>query len=196
MLVLPNFQMEFVVDTDASGIGVGAVLQQQGRPVAFFSKALGIRHQALSIYEKEMLAALLAVRKWHSYLVGRHFKIRTDHQSLRFLSDQVAITPFQQCWVAKMLGYDFEVSYRKGINNKVADALSRQPHLEQGQFFTLSSSSTIFELLQQVQQTYTIDVKLIKIIKDLQQANIPNDKYAWDGRFLRRNGKIMVGKNV
>lgn len=107
------------MDTDASGIGVGAVLQQQGRPVAFFSKALGIRHQALSIYEKEMLAVLLAVRKWHTYLAGRYFKIQTDHQSLRFLSDQAAITPFQQRWVAKMLGYDFEISYKKGINNKL-----------------------------------------------------------------------------
>lgn len=76
-----------------------------------------------------MLAVLLAVRKWHAYLVGCHFKISTDHQSLRFLSDQVAITPFQLRWVAKMLGYNFEVSYRKGINNKVADALSRQPQL-------------------------------------------------------------------
>lgn len=131
VLVLPNFQLEFTVDTDTSGFGIGAVLQQQGRPVAFFSKALGVRHQALSIYEKKMLAVLLAVRKWHTYLVGRHFKIRTDHQSLRFLSNQMVITPFQQCWVAKMLGYDFEVSYLKGINNRVADALSRQPQLEQ-----------------------------------------------------------------
>lgn len=85
MLVLPNFQLEFTVDTDVSGGGIGAVLQQQGRPIAFFSKALGVRHRALSIYEKEMLVVLLAVRKWHAYLVGRHFKIRIDHQSLRFL---------------------------------------------------------------------------------------------------------------
>lgn len=49
MLMLPNFQLEFTMDTDASGFGVGAVLQQQGRPLAFFSKALGARHQALSI---------------------------------------------------------------------------------------------------------------------------------------------------
>ncbi|KAG8495472.1 hypothetical protein CXB51_013116 [Gossypium anomalum] len=168
VLVLPNFQLEFTVNTDASGTGVGAVLQQQGRPVAFFSKALGIRHQALSIYKKEMLAVLLAVRKWHTYLVGRHFKIRTDHQSLRFLSDQVAITPLQQRWVAKMLGCNFEVSYRKGINNKVADALSCQPQLEQCQCFQVSISSAISGLLEQVQQLYTTDDK--------------------------RKGKIVVGK--
>lgn len=53
-----------------------------------------MRHQSLSIYEKEILVVLLDVRKWHACLVGRHFKIRTDHNSLRSLSDQVAITPF------------------------------------------------------------------------------------------------------
>ncbi|KAG8501359.1 hypothetical protein CXB51_003487 [Gossypium anomalum] len=68
VLALPKFQLEFTVNTDASGFGIGAVLQQQGRPVAFFSKALGVRHQAFSIYEKEILAVLLAVRKWHAYL--------------------------------------------------------------------------------------------------------------------------------
>lgn len=61
-----------------SGFGIGAVLQQ-GKPVAFFSKALGVRHQALSIYEKEILAVLLTVWKWQAYLVRRHFKIQTDH---------------------------------------------------------------------------------------------------------------------
>ncbi|KAA3470695.1 Ty3/gypsy retrotransposon protein [Gossypium australe] len=79
ILVLPNFQLEFCVDTDISGFGIGVVLQQQGRPIDYFSKGLGTRHQALSIYDKEMMVALLVVQKWHSYLIGRHFKIRTDH---------------------------------------------------------------------------------------------------------------------
>ncbi|KAK5771736.1 hypothetical protein PVK06_047978 [Gossypium arboreum] len=193
-LVLPNFQLEFTVDTDASGIRIGVVLQQQGRLVAFFSKALGVRHQALSIYEKEMLAVLLTIRKWHTYLVERHFKICTNHQSLRFLSDQMAITPFQRRWVAKMLGYDFEVSYRKGINNRVADALSRQPQLEQCQYFQVSISSAISGLLEKVQQSYTTDDKLNHIIQNIQQQQNQNLKYSWDGRFLRRKGKIVVGK--
>lgn len=72
--------------------------------MAFFSKGLGVRHLALSIYENEMIIVLLAVKKWHVYLVGRPFLIRTDHQSFRFLSDRHSITPYQQKWVAKMLG--------------------------------------------------------------------------------------------
>ncbi|KAA3469922.1 polyprotein [Gossypium australe] len=162
------------MDIDASGCGVGAVLQ----PVAFFSKSLGVRHQALSIYENEMLVVLL----------DRHFKIKTDYQSLRFLNDQVAITPFQQRWVAKMLGYDFEVIYRKGINNRVADGLSRQPQLEQG--YSVISS------LIRVQQSYQADDKVAHIIQEVQHKSLQHQKYFWDGSFLRRKGKIHFHESV
>lgn len=86
-LMLPDFHLEFRIDTNACGHGMGVVLQQKRQPIFFFSKALGVRHQALSIYEKEMLVVLLVVKKWHLYLVGRHFRIRNDHQSLWFISD-------------------------------------------------------------------------------------------------------------
>ncbi|GMJ12141.1 hypothetical protein HRI_004883300 [Hibiscus trionum] len=86
-LVLPNWEKEFVVETDACDMGIGAVLTQNGRTLAFFSKGLGVKHQALSVYEKEMLVVLVAVKKWSNYLIERHFKIKTDHQSLRFLTE-------------------------------------------------------------------------------------------------------------
>lgn len=66
MLVLSDFQEPLFVENDACGNGIGAVLQQKGEPVAFFSRALGVKHQTLSIYDKEMLVVLLAVKKWHS----------------------------------------------------------------------------------------------------------------------------------
>lgn len=88
ILTLPNFKKEFCVEIDACGQGVRVALQQQGRPITFFSKGLGIKDQTLSFYDKEMLVVLLAVKKWHIYLVGGHFFIKIDHQSLRFLSDR------------------------------------------------------------------------------------------------------------
>lgn len=115
VLCLPNFYEEFCIDTDACGQGVEAMLHLKGRPVAFFSKGLGVKHQALSIYDKEMLAVLLAVKKWHSYVVERKFQIRTDYQSLKFLADRQAITLFQQKWVVKMLDYDYYITYRRVI---------------------------------------------------------------------------------
>ena len=66
VLALPNFADPFVVETDACATGVGAVLMQHGRPIAFLSKAMGPQHQQLSIYEKEFLALIMAVEKWRS----------------------------------------------------------------------------------------------------------------------------------
>ena len=96
VLALPNFAMEFTIEADASSTGIGAILSQGGRPMAYFSKGLSPKHQLLSVYEKEMLAILAAVKKWSSYVIGRHFKIKTDHQSLKFLFDQTTHTPAQQ----------------------------------------------------------------------------------------------------
>ncbi|KAA3483100.1 polyprotein [Gossypium australe] len=127
--------LEFCVDINASSQGVGVVSRQKVHPIAFFSKALSIRHQALSTYEKEMLAVLFVVKKWNSYLIGCRFKVKTNHQSLRFLTEQQAITPFQQRWATMMFGYDFKVVYRKGRHNIVADALSIREQQASSQLF-------------------------------------------------------------
>ena len=97
--------------------------------MVYFSKALSSKHQLLSVYEKEMLAILVAVKKLSSYVVGRHFKRFTDHHSLKFLLDQRTHTPAQQQWILKMMCFDYEVCYRRKVINKIVDALSRKPIL-------------------------------------------------------------------
>ncbi|GMJ07956.1 hypothetical protein HRI_004464800 [Hibiscus trionum] len=194
VLALPNFQQEFIIETDASTCGVGAVLIQGGRPLAYFSKGLGSKHQSLYIYDKEMLAVLLAVKKWSPYLVGRHFKIRTDHQSLKFLSGNVATTPAQQTWVAKMMGYDYEICYKRGVTNTVADTLSRNPEFSTGQMMAISVFNT--DLVNQIVQTWTNDGKLQQIIADLVKDSTSHSKYSWDGKYLKRKGKLVVGDDL
>jgi len=125
ILALPNFEQEFVVETDASQGGIGAVLMQNGRPLAFISRALSPKNQALSVYEKKLLAILFAIEKWHQYLIGRKFIVKTEQQSLKHLMTQRLTTPFQHYWLSKLMGYDFEISYRRGKENVVANALSR-----------------------------------------------------------------------
>jgi hypothetical protein len=80
VLALPNFAKKFMIETDASGTGIGAVLMQDGHPIAYLSKALCPRNLGLSAYEKECLALLLAVDHWRPYLQHDEFTIRLIYE--------------------------------------------------------------------------------------------------------------------
>ena len=84
VLAIPNFHQPFILETDASDTGLGAVLMQDGHPLAFLSKPLCPKNQALSTYEKECMAILMAVEKWRPYLQHKEFITKTDHKSLLY----------------------------------------------------------------------------------------------------------------
>jgi hypothetical protein len=88
VLRLPDFGKTFVIDTDACDTGVGAVLQQEGHPIAYMSKPLSPKNRGLSTYEKECLAILMAIEQWRAYLQHQEFLIRTDQKSLVHLGEQ------------------------------------------------------------------------------------------------------------
>jgi hypothetical protein len=88
VLALPNFSQPFLIECDASEIGIGAVLMQSNRPIAFLSKALKGKALHMSVYEKELFALVTAIQKWRPYLLGKPFVVRTDQQSLKFLLEQ------------------------------------------------------------------------------------------------------------
>jgi hypothetical protein len=95
VLAIPNFQKPFVVETDASDVGFGVVLMQEGHPIAYLSKPLHGRNKALSTYGKECMAVLVAIEKWRLHLPSQQFTILTDHRSLLFLTEQKATTRLQ-----------------------------------------------------------------------------------------------------
>lgn len=125
MLALPYFSKTFTVECDASGFGLGTVLMQDQKHIAFYGQVLKGRSLTLFTYEKEFLAVVV-VQKWRHYLVGKPFVIKTDQQSLKYLLDQRVGTLAQRRQITKLLGYNFLVEYKKGKENVVADALSRQ----------------------------------------------------------------------
>ena len=126
VLAMPNFTKTFIVECDASGNGIGVVLMKEGRPIYFEIHPIKGKYLQKSIYEKEMLAILHALKKWQTYLMGRHFKVKTDHDSLKYFLEQRLSSEEKQQWVTKVLGYDFEIIYKKGKLNVVADVLSRK----------------------------------------------------------------------
>ncbi|XP_044477547.1 uncharacterized protein LOC123204809 [Mangifera indica] len=86
VLAMPNFSKEFVVKTDASGSGLGVMLMQEERPITFLSKALSLRNQGKSIYERELMTIVLALQRWRHYLLGRHFKPGCENKAATALS--------------------------------------------------------------------------------------------------------------
>jgi hypothetical protein len=137
VLSLPNFEDKFILETDASGVGMGAVLIQNGHPICYFSKQFCPRMLQASTYVRELCAITTAVKKWRTYLLGSTFTIYTNQRSLRELMTHIIQTPEQQFYLAKLLGYSYEIVYKPGPHNRVADALSRVhclvitvPHLD------------------------------------------------------------------
>lgn len=124
VLLLPDFNQQSTVECDASTQGVGAILLQQGHPIAYFSKGFSFSNRIKSTYDRELLALVLALQKWKLYLLGQQFLVKTDHCSLKYLLNQRISTTEQQHLLMKLLPFDFTIIYKAGSENRVADGLS------------------------------------------------------------------------
>ncbi|KAE8795284.1 putative retrotransposon protein [Hordeum vulgare] len=120
VLALPDFSEPFTLETDASRVGLGAVMMQKGRPLAYYSSTLCPKNAALSTYEKEALAIIAALNRWRHYFLGNDLIIKTDHQSLQFMTDQKITTSIQHKLMLKLLEFNFTLQYKKGKENIVA----------------------------------------------------------------------------
>lgn len=162
VLALPDFSKTFVLETDASDKGIGAVLHQDGHPIAFVSRALGPKAQGLSTYEKECFAILLAVDHWRPYLQHLEFIIKIDQKSLIHLDDQRLSTPIQHKALTKLLDLNFKIVYKQGAENRVVDALSRTNHAETVDLQAISVLTSPW--LQQLQAAYLEDPVSSKLL--------------------------------
>lgn len=189
VLALPDFSRQFLIEADASGFGLGAVLMQDHRPIAYYSHTLGSRARLKSIYEKELMAIVLAVLKWRHYLMGRQFVVRTDQQSLKYLLEQREVGTEYQRWVSKLMGFDFTIQYKPGNSNRVADALSRREEGEVELQALISQSGVDWAAIhQQLAQ----DPYIQQLTQEVQEGVKPKVGFTVDQGHLLYKGRIVL----
>ncbi|KAA0056798.1 Transposon Ty3-I Gag-Pol polyprotein [Cucumis melo var. makuwa] len=146
VLALPDFQQQFELETDASRFGLGAVLSQNKRPIAYFSQKLSGTTKEKSVYERELMAIVLAVEKWRHYLLGHHFVVFTDQKALRYILEQRELIP--------------------GPENKAADALSRVPNEAQLNVIAIPSILDVKVVGREVQEDDKLKEIFEKVLTD------------------------------
>ena len=130
VLLQPNSAKEFFLDTDASDVGLGAVLVQRDdeghfHPVAYGSRKLNPAESRYSTREQEALAIVWGIDKFLCFLRGRRFTVITDHRSLSWLLTAPLTKGRLTTWTYRLREHDFSIVYRRGADNQVADYLSR-----------------------------------------------------------------------
>jgi len=130
VLSFPKEEGEFILDTDASNNGIGAVLsqRQEGKEkvIAYYSRVLNKPERNYCVTRRELLAIVNSLKFFHPYFFGQKFLIRTDHVSLKWLMSFRELEGQLARWLERLQQYDFNVIYRKGLFHKNADGLSRQ----------------------------------------------------------------------
>ncbi|XP_060676296.1 uncharacterized protein LOC132805403, partial [Ziziphus jujuba] len=113
LLVLPNFSKTFEIECDASGVGIGAVLMQEGRPIAYFSEKLNGAALNYPTYDKEMYALVRALETWQHYLMPKEFVIHTDHESLKHIKGQGKLNRRHAKWIEFIETFPYVIRYKK-----------------------------------------------------------------------------------
>jgi hypothetical protein len=193
VLTLPDFSLQFCIETDASDYGVGVVLMQNNHPIAYISKALGPKMRGLSIYEKEYVAILLAVEQWRSYLQCGEFIIATDQKSLSYLNEQRLHTSWQQKVFTKLLAMNYRIDYKKGVDNRVAHALSRKPSLVEHEMAQCSAISCPQpKWLEEIASAYDKDPYTKDVISILALDSSAVQDFVWHQGLLKFKNRIWV----
>nr|CAE02083.2 OSJNBa0074B10.11 [Oryza sativa Japonica Group] len=128
VLILPDQMKDFQVYCDASRHGLGCVLMQEGRVVAYASRQLRPHEGNYPTHDLELAAVVHALKIWRHYLIGNRCKVYTDHKSLKYIFTQPDLNLRQRRWLELIKDYDMSIHYHPGKANVVADALSRKSY--------------------------------------------------------------------
>jgi hypothetical protein len=184
ILRLPNFEIPFEVSCDASHLGIGGVLSQNGHLVAFYSEKLNDARKRYSTYDLELFAVIQSLKHWRHYLIHREFVLFSDHDSLRHLHSQKHLNARHARWVEFLQQYTFVLKHKAGTENRVADALSRKA-------FLLHTVTVDVNWFHGVKEQYPEDPDFGKIYKQL--LNNPQDL---EGQYSIFNGFVFRGTKL
>ncbi|KAK1601654.1 hypothetical protein QYE76_016908, partial [Lolium multiflorum] len=185
LLALPDFAKTFEIECDASGLGIGGVLMQNGKPVAYYSEKLDGARLNYPIYDKELYALVRVLEVWQHYLWPKEFVIHSDHESLKYLKSQHNLNKRHAKWVEFIESFPYVIKYKKGKENVVADALSRK--------ITLLLTRLEFHILglEEIKELYPSDAFFGPIFAKCSVDRGFDDFYLHDGYLFKAN-KICI----
>jgi hypothetical protein len=184
LLQLPNFDKVFELECDASGIGLGAVLLQDHKPIAYFSEKLSGAALKYSTYDKELYALVRTLQTWQHYLWPREFIIHSDHEALKHIRTQTNLNRRHAKWVEFIESFPYIIKHKNGKENVIADALSRR-HMMLSQL-----DFKIFGL-QALKDQYVNDADFHDIMVHCKDGK-PWGKFHMHDGFLFRANKLCI----
>ena len=128
LLTIPSSSSGFVIYSDTSHKGLGCVLMQHGKVVAYASRQLKSYEQNYPTHDLELTTVVFALKIWRHYLYGERYEIYTDHKSLKYISSQKELNMRQMRWLELIKDYDCSINYHPGKAKVVADALNRKSY--------------------------------------------------------------------
>ena len=190
ILAFPDFTntaAPFLLQTDASAVGLGAILEQDGHVIAYDSCTLNSAEQQYSTIQKEYLAAVFALKQFWHYLLGRSFQLLTDHAPLQWLLAQNVEGLFCH-WALAIQECSFQIVYRKDSLNVNADALSHSPIHSSSQTVAMTSVQQLTIRMKDAQQSDPVFQQIYQTL--LSSPDKPPHDPAWRQSPLRRYAQL------
>jgi len=144
LLALPNFSKTFEIECDASDVGIGVVLLQEGHPITYFSENLKGSHTNNSTYDKVFYALVRTLRTWQHYLLCKEFVVHSDYESLKFLKNKRKLNKRHARCVEFLEQFPCVIKHKQGKENIVADAFSRKHSFLETKFISFDHIKDLY----------------------------------------------------
>ena len=184
LLQLPDFGKTFELECDASGVGIGGLLMQGGKPVAYFSEKLNGPTLNYSTYDKEFYALVRSLETWQHYLWPKEFIIHSDHESLKYLRMQNKLNRRHAKWIEFIESFPYIIKHKKGKDNVIDDALSRR-------YTMLSQLDCRIFGLESIKGQYELDAAFKDVILNCKEGRAWN-KYVLNDGYLFRANRLCI----